>query len=279
MAQGEAAIPTPELRAEVKEKPLLDPTNDKTHQLLFDYNVYFQEQMTDTVLAIAKSIREATKGRKMVWLFYGYNFEFASVAKGPAASAHYNLRAVLDSPDIDTVCSPISYFDRQLGGGTACMLTAESVTLAGKMYIYEDDTRTHIAYNADSFAGGELVYDLDRIKMMLRRNTGQCAMRNFGTWWMDLGGIGWFADPQLWRVMRELEPLDRHFLEQPTPYRPESARPTLNISSMIYSTGRSNDRNCVWSSIPKRLIRCKRVGLSKRWLDPRCAGLTLMVWS
>jgi hypothetical protein len=216
-----AQVPSPELRNEVKASPLLDPAKDKRHQILFDYNVFFQSQMTDTILAIAKTVRETTRGRKMVWLFYGYNFEFSGVAKGPAASAHYNFRAVLDSPDVDAVCSPMSYFDRGLGGGGPCMLTAESVAAAGKMYIYEDDTRTHLA-KSDRFPGYESGADtVEQSQALLRRDAGQSAVRNCGLWWMDLGGTGWFNDARLWQVMRELEPVDRYFLDHPTPYRPD----------------------------------------------------------
>lgn len=218
---GTAQAPSSELRREVQAAPLLDPGKNKRDQMLIDYNTFFQTQMTDTILAIAKTVRTATRGKKMVWFFYGYSFEFAGVAKGPAASAHYNLRALLNSPDIDAICSPMSYFDRVPGGGGPCMLTAESVAAAGKMYIYEDDTRTPLAKN-DHFPGYESGSDsVAEAQALLRRNLGQSAVRNCGLWWMDLGGSGWFNDARLWTVMREQEPVDRYFLKHPTPYRPD----------------------------------------------------------
>ncbi|MCX6908559.1 MAG: beta-galactosidase, partial [Verrucomicrobia bacterium] len=79
-----AQVPSSELRNEAKSSPLLEPAKDKRYQILVDHNVFFQSQMTDTILAIAKTTREMTHGRKMVWLFYGYNFEFGRVPKGPA---------------------------------------------------------------------------------------------------------------------------------------------------------------------------------------------------
>ena len=214
-----AQVPSSELRNEAKSLPLLEPAKDKRHQILVDYNVFFQSQMTDMILAISKTVREMTHGRKMVWQFYGYNFEFGGVAKGPAASAHYNLRAVLASPDVDAICSPMSYFDRGLGGGGPCMLTAESVAAAGKMYIYEDDTRTHLI--KDLMGGPKGADTVEQAQALLRRNAGQSAVRNCGLWWMDLGGTGWFNDARLWQVMRELESVDRYFLRHPTSYRPE----------------------------------------------------------
>ena len=58
---------------------------------------------------------QATAGRKLVMFFYGYVFEFGAIANGAGMSGHYALRQVLKSPDIDVLCSPISYFDRGLG--------------------------------------------------------------------------------------------------------------------------------------------------------------------
>ena len=246
-----AQVPSPELRNEVKASPILAPAKDKRHQILFDYNVFFQSQMTDTILAIAKTAREATRGRKMVWLFYGYNFEFACIAKGPAASAHYNLRAVLDSPDVDAVCSPMSYFDRGLGGGGPCMLTAESVAAAGKMHIYEDDMRTHLVKN---LMGGPKGADtVEQAQALLRRNAGQSAVRNCGLWWMDLGGTGWFNDARLWQVMRELEPVDRYFSDHPTPYRPDIGVFLDEVSVLKITAGKYSDQ----------MIRCAREPLGR----------------
>jgi len=58
---------------------------------------------------------------------------------------------------------------------------------------------------------------------MLLRNVGQEAVRNFATWWMDLGATGWFNDRRIWDEMRRLEAIDRPLLESPVAYRPEIA--------------------------------------------------------
>ena len=63
----------------------------------------------------------------------------------PPPAGHYALRRVLDCPDIDVLCSPISYFDRGSGQGAPSMTAAESVALAGKMWLNEDDTHTYLA--------------------------------------------------------------------------------------------------------------------------------------
>ncbi len=213
-----AEVPTFEAYEKSKAEPIL------TEPTLLDFNAFMQVQMSDTVLAFARAVREATDGKKLVLFFYGYSFEFSCAQNGPAYSAHYALERVLNSPDVDVICSPQSYFDRLAGGGGQCMLPAESVALAGKMYLLEDDTRTHLTPSTQVFPGfrdGGLTCGATR--ELLRRNTAECACRNFATWWMDLGSAGWFADPKLWEEMKALEEMDRWFLENPTIYAPEVA--------------------------------------------------------
>jgi hypothetical protein len=149
-------------------------------------------------------------------------FEFGAIRNGPATAGHYALRRVLDCPDIDVLCSPISYFDRGLGHSGPAMTAAESVALAGKLWLYEDDTRTHLGTGrAPGWQDG--VDTLEKTNRLLLRNTGQCALRNFGTWWMDLGATGWFNDPRMWAELERLQALDQPLLDRPQPFRPEIA--------------------------------------------------------
>jgi beta-galactosidase len=208
-----AEVPSVEERDASREKPFVES------QKLLDFNAYWQGAMTGVILELAKTIRKETNGRKLSFAFYGYSYEFSYVSKGPAASAHYALCDLLESPDIDVICSPISYSDRQLGGGCSCMLNAESVTKAGKLYLYEDDSRTFLAYAAGADVSSTTNLN-DSISVLLR-NSAQCALRNFGTWLVDLGATGWYDSPELWQASASLEKLDRYFLENPTPYLPE----------------------------------------------------------
>lgn len=214
-----AAVPTPAQRRATPTGTLRDGATQKA---LIDFAAFQQDAMADLICDLARAVRQASHGRKLVVFFYGYLFEFASVRLGPATSGHYALRRVLDCPDIDVLCAPISYFDRGLGGGAPTMTAAESVALAGKMWLSEDDTRTHLALDRDAamYGGAKNIAEAQTI---LRRNVAQEATRNFATWWMDLPASGWFNDPRLWDEMRRLEPVDRVFLDNRIPYRPEVA--------------------------------------------------------
>lgn len=215
-----AEVPSPESRHAAPKGVFRDPKSEKP---ILDWSAFQQDAMADAVLTFAKAAREASGGRKLVVFFYGYLFEFGSVPQGPAISGHYALRRVLDSPDIDVLCSPISYSDRGLGQSAPSMTAAESVALAGKMWLNEDDTRTHLAAGS-TFPGADAGADtLEDTNRMLLRNVGQAATRHFATWWMDLGSTGWFNDPQIWAEMKRLEAIDAPMLDHPVAYRPEVA--------------------------------------------------------
>ena len=226
------AVPSSEERLASRDKPYLDQGK------LLDFNEFWQTQTTELLCELARTVKKATNGKKLAFFFYGYSYEFSTVVKGPAASSHYALSKLLESPDVDVICSPISYSDRMLGGGCSCMLNAESVALAGKIYLYEDDSRTYIAHeHGERLASVETVEDSINI---LLRNYSETAERNFSTWLMDLGATGWYDSPELWATVKKLTPMDDEFIANPTPYRPEialflSERSMLKITSGTYS--------------------------------------------
>ncbi|HSV74036.1 MAG TPA: beta-galactosidase [Chthonomonadales bacterium] len=212
-----AEVPTPAQRREAPNGVLRDPGSERH---LVDFAAYQQDAMADLVLEVAAATRRASQGRKLVVIFYGYGFEFGGVLLGPATSGHYALRRILQSPDIDILCSPVSYGDRAFGQTGPVMSAAESVALAGKLWLQEDDTRTHLSPEDDPHSRNAT---LDQTRNVLARNMANEATRNMASWWMDLGMVGWFDDPDLWRLMRRLEPLDRPFLERAIPFRPQVA--------------------------------------------------------
>jgi len=214
-----AEVPSPEARRDASGGILWHPERNRP---VIDFGAFQQEMMADCVCHFARTVRRATAGRKLVVFFYGYTFEFGAIRNGPATSGHYALRQVLACPDIDVLCSPISYWDRGLGESGPAMSAAESVALAGKMWLYEDDTRTYLG--TGKFPGWNAAAEtLAQTNALLVRNTAQCALRNFGTWWMDLGATGWFNDPRMWAEMDRLAALDGPLLARPTPFRPQVA--------------------------------------------------------
>ncbi len=222
-----------------------------TEQPIIDWGCFQQDAMAGCVCELAHAARTASKGRKLVLFFYGYVHELSGLFNGPYTSGHYRLRRVLDSPDIDILCGPIAYFDRGIGGTVPSMSAAESVALAGKMWLNEDDTHTYLATGTPP-GFQDHVNTLEATNAELTRNVAQESLRNFATWWMDLTQTGWFKDAAMWEQMKKLGALDEAMLKSPTPFNPEVAAVVDEIGMERVAAGSQNViRACAYEARQK----------------------------
>jgi hypothetical protein len=222
-----------------------------TEQAIIDWGRFQQDAMAQCVCDLAHAARTATKGRKLVLFFYGYVHELSGMFNGPYTSGHYALRRVLNSPDIDILCGPIAYFDRGIGGTAPSMSAAESVALAGKMWLNEDDTHTYLATGAPP-GFQDHVNTLEATNAELIRNVAQESLRNFATWWMDLTQTGWFKDAAMWDQMKKLGAIDEGMLAKPTPFHPEVAAVVDEVAMERVAAGSQNIiRACAYEARQK----------------------------
>ena len=215
---------------------LRDPANER---LLIEFARFQQREMADMVLALASAARRGSDGKKLAVFFYGYHFEFPPLANGAPTSGHYALAPVLQSKDIDILCSPISYFDREWLGTAPSMSPAESVRNAGILWLNEDDSRTHLDTRTIEHAQEGGLVNLRQTQQVMLRNTAQAALRGFGTWWMDLPGEGWFNDAAIWEEQKKLMPVERAMVKRARPFTPEIAA-IVGEDSMCHLTAGSS---------------------------------------
>jgi beta-galactosidase len=235
---GSATVPDPASRRTASHSLLLNPADQPN---VINFNFFLQEEMADFITTIAAAARRGTEGRKLILFFYGYHYECSAPINGAAVSGHFGLSRVLASPDIDILCAPISYTDRQLLGTGPLMSSVESVTAAGKLWFNEDDTRTYLNTNLVDHSRYGGLADRAQTQSVLLRNTAQASMRGVGTWWMDHGagtGGGWFADPALWDVMTQMRPVDNMMLSRNQIFSPEIAA-VIDEGSMMHLAGGS----------------------------------------
>ncbi|HOJ31935.1 MAG TPA: beta-galactosidase [Candidatus Hydrogenedentes bacterium] len=194
-----------------------------------DYSAYVSDKTADRILEAARAIKEETHGRKLSVFFYGYTFELVG-----SISGHNAAERVLASPDVDILVAPISYIsmeERLTGGAAAAMGAVDSVALHGKIWLNEDDMRTHLISKDElpqwlSFeAFGKPTSSLFETQNLLSRNLGYAYVHRGGTWWMDLIAAGAFDDPTLWQEVMAKRgfPVYRRLYDNPQPYRPEVA--------------------------------------------------------
>ncbi len=214
------AVPSLEKRGAVKF--ILNP---RTQREIADFNLFLQDEMLAIIERLAAKIKSKVPD-KICAFFYGYICDYAgSYRKGPSTTGHYALGKLLKNKNIDMLSGPVTYTERDLGDGGTIMTVGESVTRAGKIWISEDDIRTHRTppTQQKTAALGKELRTLEDTIQVLQRDMAQQAIRNNGCWWMDLAGTGWYDDPELWKLMPKFKKMEIDTIENPQPYEPEVA--------------------------------------------------------
>jgi hypothetical protein len=188
-----ARVPPAEKQLGTPRRTFRDPQQEGQ---VIDYYRCLAELCGDLVIDFCATIKEATGGKALAGAFYGYLTELAWNAGffGEGAdsefstyqrSGHLGLWKVLHSPAVDFLVSPYSYGFRGIGGDGPAMPPSESMRLHGKLYVYEDDTRTHLARH-DHLNYGK-ADSLEESLAILKRNLAYVVTHGQGIWWLT----GW----------------------------------------------------------------------------------------
>lgn len=192
----------------------------QTERPVIDYYFYKQVAMVEPLELMLRVIKDETKGRRLTCLFYGYLFDMHGLPTGPQTSGHLAMSRLLRSSDLDIVCSPISYADREQGGAGCFMSAVDSVRAAGKLWLNEDDTRTYLTPKDEPYSR---VDTLQGTQWVHRRNFSQLWPRRLATWYMDLPGVGWLNSKELWDNLGGLQHFYLQHLDEPAQWAPEVA--------------------------------------------------------
>ena len=200
-----------------------DPANPRAVAVA-DYQLYFNNLTAERLIELAEWIKELTQDRALVAYFYGMQNEFIINGhfNGIAHSGHLGMRKVLASPAIDMICAPASYHDRAPGGPMNMMGVVDSVTLAGKIYLEEDDSRTWLWTEPPPPDYWALKTEWDTLQC-LRRNFGNVLGHNQAIWWMDLTSNGNFNAESIWDSNRKIIETYTDSIAHELPTRPEVA--------------------------------------------------------
>lgn len=168
-----------------------------------EFSRAFSERTAYSIIELSKTVKECTGSRLAVGAFYGYSFEVCEPDRG-----HFALREVLESKYVDFICSPNSYYMvRKPGIDHAYMLPIDTLKKAGKLYLAENDTRTHLSappndlprYQSPVWKGPEREITAEIIKMHFAK--GLC--HGTGMWWFDMWG-GWYRDDVYLKLLENL---------------------------------------------------------------------------
>ena len=187
--------------------PGADPSNPA-------YRKFLSESAAGAIARFARFTKERTRRTKAIGCFYGYTFEVPCWEMN-----HHGLRVVLDSPDVDFLCSPDSYRARLTPGiAWPFMLPFASLQAAGKAYFCEYDTRTFLSkFPAESRENscepgtyrqpiwlGPATEELSR--WQLQMNMGRQLALGHSSWWFDMWGR-WYHTPAMMADMKRFREL------------------------------------------------------------------------
>lgn len=231
-----------------------------------DYSIYVSELAADRVIRWAELVRRETGQRKLSIFCYGYLSELIGSFNG-----HGAMQRVMEHPAIDILMSPVPYQFRTSGSAAGFMSPVDSVAAHGKLWLNEDDTRTHLVRPEDQPAWlsngtfGKQASDLHETLNLLDRNVAQLLTHRAASWWMDLAGAGAFNDPAPWAMLHERLQLYAEVLGKPTPYRPEVAV-LFDPESKYYV---KSDWDAFYLGLMDLREKCSRSGVAVGWYTLR----------
>lgn len=215
---GTAGIPTPTERMTINKQFMIDVASAGTK--VPDYIQYHNEVVAETISTLTEVIKaEAGSSKSLAGTFYGYINELAQGNTfGVNHSGHIAMQKLLADPNIDLIAGPYSYVQRGIGEAAGWHSPIDSVMAAGKLYIMEDDTRTHLS--SDTFAQ---TANLSETLEVVRRNFGQTISHGAGMWYFDLNADGTWNDNSIWNEIGALRTIYLDHLATPRNYVPDVA--------------------------------------------------------
>lgn len=167
---------------------------------------FYSELVADRIIEFSSLIKHLTNRDLIVGTFYGYTLSCPYRTFG-----HHALNKILQSEDIDFICSPVCYSNnREIGRDHPYMLALSSVKHHGKLYFSENDTRTHLSravndmqwYNQPIWFGPDAETSCEVIKM----HAARALINGHAAWWFDMWG-GWFDNDTYMTLMKDIRGL------------------------------------------------------------------------
>ena len=202
-----ATVPGVQPRLAAGRLDLRDPA---AGQWVADYYRCQQEVTADDIELFCAAAKEATGGRAMAGVFYGYFYGVHPQTQG----GHLELERLLASPNVDYFAAPYDYSHRLMGDDGRGRAICDAFPLAGKVHMIEADTRTHLHPRNEY---GKLATTEESIAA-IRREVATALTHGSALWWCDFGADGsggWYDQPELIGEVKKLVALAEERLNTP----------------------------------------------------------------
>lgn len=171
--------------------------NPSKARRVMDFQRFLRDITTYHILKSCRICKEETGGKKIVGVFYGYSMWLClnKYGFGPWNCGRLGLKTVLESPDVDFLCSPTDY-DFRKGGTPGNFISAYSASykLHNKFYWDEADHRTHLSSSKEPAC---LLTSLSETLSVFGRGFGYMLTKGTGLWWFTLMGDDTFHQDEI----------------------------------------------------------------------------------
>ncbi len=181
---------TAEIPAKVTNGPFLDPN---VYQSSIDFMEYDSLNVAKSIEYLCSVVKDETNNKRICGVPYGYTTENAQFNN---ISGHLAFNYLLNSTSVDYFISPLSYNTRELDGYAGWHGFADSARNHGKLWLSEDDTRTHVSL-APEDDWLRFVSNENESSAMLWKNFMAALTKGFAHWWYDNSGTGNVNTPGL----------------------------------------------------------------------------------
>lgn len=207
---------------------VLDPA-DLNSLRAAKYNQYLSTRNVAAITRLLAKAKEVAGNRILTGAFYGYLY---GLGPALATGGHNDLATLVNSPYVDLIGGPYAYGNsRYLGYGFVPQGPPDTMRLANKLWMDEDDTRTLLTRPCPDPPGFQTATNLWDSIRLLRRNLITAAIGGRAQYFLDLGGCGWFGDPDrpsdsdtLWANLQSVfRAIDKIQLGGTNAYQPQVA--------------------------------------------------------
>jgi hypothetical protein len=223
-------------------KIFLDPSEAGN---VADYRAFMADCISNAVIELCKVVKDKTDGRKIAGAFGGYSL--TNSAKAADATGFNNLQKILESPDVDFVCSPTTY-ERRRGGddGNPHVAYLASIRLHGKMFFDEADYRTHLT--EDTYENNQLgrTSSLQETLEVFNRSFGYTLTRGTGMWWFLLAGNETFSEDVIMQNISKMVDLGKASIAKSKASVAEVAM-VVDEASMNWYSSRNDQDNFLYA--------------------------------
>lgn len=180
-------LPTPEER---KNFPFLPCSR------MADYMQVLNLPVTNAAKYFAKVVKAVSDGRLLVGM------EILSDLNTMNVNGSVFVNQLIDCPEIDFLGAPSPYNLRAPGGFSPPRAVNGSLTKHGKLFLSEDDLRTHVTYGTPAGQGFPPPTPGEAAQLM-RRQGLSAMLKGYRPYLMEFGGQ-WFTHPEILKEIRTL---------------------------------------------------------------------------